>query len=269
MNVAAGRHTESTLESRGEVGDDVAEHVIGHDHVERLRLAHHLQAESVDIHVLSADIGILGCDLLEDALPQASGIGHDVRLVGHQDLLAASGAGVVKREADDALHAFAGVDVLLRSNLVGRAEFEVAAHARVDALGVLANHSEIDVGGSSVLQRAKRSVQQFHRADIGVKIHLKAHAQQNFFGVDVRRHARIAEGSDEDGVEVAGQHLEAVGRNSGALDDVAISSPVKMSECQRRARGLEHLDGCGDDFFSDAVSLDDGDTLGRGHKWKR
>src|SRR5271166_7154693 len=44
MDIAAGRHAESSLQRGGEVGDDIAKHVVGHDDLERLRLAHHLQA---------------------------------------------------------------------------------------------------------------------------------------------------------------------------------------------------------------------------------
>ena len=52
MNIAAGGHAQAALQSGGEVGDDVAEHVIGHDHVEGPRIAHHLHAERVHVHVL-------------------------------------------------------------------------------------------------------------------------------------------------------------------------------------------------------------------------
>jgi hypothetical protein len=89
MNVAAGGHAQPALERGGQVGDDVAEHVVGDDHVERARLAHHLQAERVHVHVLRLDVGILLRHFFEDALPQAAGIGHHVRLVRHHDFLAA------------------------------------------------------------------------------------------------------------------------------------------------------------------------------------
>ena len=69
MNIAAGGHAEPALQRRREIGEDVTEHVAGHDHIERARLAHHLQAERVHIHVLSCDAGKLLRDLLENALP--------------------------------------------------------------------------------------------------------------------------------------------------------------------------------------------------------
>ena len=78
MDVAAGGHAQAALQSGGEVGDDVAEHVVGDDHIEGTRVAHHLHAECVDVHVLCRDLGILSADVFEDALPQASGVGHGI-----------------------------------------------------------------------------------------------------------------------------------------------------------------------------------------------
>ena len=84
--------------------------------------------------------------------------------------------------------------------------------------------------------------------------------------MNVRRHPRVAQRSDEDGVEVARQHLESVGGNGGAVDEVAVGPPVEGGELQRRARGPQHIEGQGNDFFADAVSGDDGDALVCGHE---
>ena len=81
MNISAGGHAQAALQSGGEVGDDVAEHIIGHDYIERARVAHHLHAESVHVHVLRRDLGMLSAYFFEDALPQAAGVGHGIRLV--------------------------------------------------------------------------------------------------------------------------------------------------------------------------------------------
>ena len=120
---------------------------------------------------------------------------------------------------------------------------------------------KFDVVGRGVLQRTKRGVEQAHRAHVGVEVHLEAHAQQNFLGMDVGGDARIAERADEDGVEVARQHLEAVGRNSGAVDEVAVGAPVELGEVDGRTAGANHFERVGNDFLADAVSGHDGDTL--------
>ena len=69
MNICAGRHTQTALQSGGEVGDNVAKHVIGHDHIERAWIAHHLHAQRVHVHVLGFDLGMLTANFLKHALP--------------------------------------------------------------------------------------------------------------------------------------------------------------------------------------------------------
>ncbi len=119
--------------------------------------------------------------------------------------------------------------------------------------------------GRSVLQRTERSVEQLYRAHVGVEIHLETHAQQNFFGVNVGGHAGIAERADKDGVEVAGQHVKAVGWDGGAVDEVAVGSPIEEGELDGGARGANHFKRVGNDFLADAVSGNDCDAFGLGH----
>jgi hypothetical protein len=83
MNIPAGSHAEASLQSRGKVGDDIAEHVVGDDDVELAWVADHLHAERVHIHVLGGDAGECGADLFEHPLPQTSGVSHGIRLVAH------------------------------------------------------------------------------------------------------------------------------------------------------------------------------------------
>ncbi len=147
----------------------------------------------------------------------------------------------------------------------GRAHLEVAAHVHVNAFGVFADDGEVDVVGRGVLQRTERSVEQLDRTHVGVEVHLEAHAQQNFLGVNVGGHAGIAERADEDGVEVAGQHVKAVGRNGGAVDEVAVGSPVKGGELDGRARGANHFERVRDDFLADTVSGNNCDAFGLCH----
>ena len=87
--------------------------------------------------------------------------------------------------------------------------------------------------------------------------------------MNVGRHARIAQGSDEDGVEVARQHVEAVGRNGGAVDEIAVGAPVEGGELERRARGAQHVESVGNDFLADTVSGNDGDAFVDGHELER
>ena len=136
---------------------------------------------------------------------------------------------VLKRVADDALDTLARVDVFLDRNLVRRSLLEDSSEIAVNALGVFANHDEIEVLWFDAFERAERRIQQPHRPDIGVQVHFAAHAQQDFSCVNIGGHARIAEGADQDGVEIARQGGEAVRRNGNFVGEIAVGSPVEIS----------------------------------------
>ena len=146
---------------------------------------------------------------------------------------------VFKGIADDALDALARVDVFLGGDLVGSSLLEDAAGIGINALGVFAEDDEVDVFRFDPLQWAERRVKQADRAHVGIEIHLEAHAEQNFFGVDIGLDARIAEGADEDGVEIASEHGEAVRRNggSGRADSGRLPSRSRSSRRPRRWPG--------------------------------
>ena len=204
---------------------------------------------------------------LNVALPQASGVGHGIRLVAHQDFVARRAIefgvlfAVLEGVADDSLDSLARVDVLLRRDLVGRSLLEDAARVGVNALGVLADHDEVHVLGPDAFQRAERGIQQPHRSHVGVEVHLEAHAEQDFLGMDVRLDPGIAEGADKNRVEVAAQHGEAIGWHRGLVAQVAVGAPVEVAEFHGGPRGLDGLDCLRNHFLADTVSGDDGDTL--------
>ena len=66
---------------RGDVGEDVAEGVLGHDDVDRLAVRHDRHRERVDEGVVERDVGILGAaELGDDVAPEPRGV-EDVHLV--------------------------------------------------------------------------------------------------------------------------------------------------------------------------------------------
>jgi folate-binding protein YgfZ len=267
MNIPAGRHAQPSLQSGREIGDDVPEHVVGDDHVELARVAHHLHAERVDVHVLRGNFWKLRAHFFENALPQPTGVGHGIGFVAHQNFTARGAVelrmicAVLKCIADDALHAFARIDILLRGDLVGSSLLEYAASVGINAFGIFAKHDKVHILGLDSFQWAQRRVKQSHRTHVGIEIHLEAHAEQNFFGMNVGLDPRITKSPYEDRIEVAGQHGEAIGRNGCAIAQIAVRSPIEVSEFDRSARGLNHAHSQRDDFLADAVSRDDGDAL--------
>ena len=60
-----------TRQHRGLVGQDVAEHVFGRDHVEVPRPAQQVHRHGVDQHVLVDHVRIVGLHLVGDLAPQA------------------------------------------------------------------------------------------------------------------------------------------------------------------------------------------------------
>lgn len=142
---------------------------------------------------------------------------------------------------------------------------ENSSQVAVDTFGVFADHDEIEVFRFDTFERAKRRIQQAHWSHIGEEIHLAAHAEQYFSGVNIEGYAGIAKGSDEDGIEVAGQGGEAVGRDGSFVGEIAISSPVEGGEFDSGTRGLNDVYGMRDYFFADAVAGDHGYALFSGH----
>ena len=85
------------------------------------------------------DVGVLGRDLVERALPEVAGEREHVGLVHEREVLALTRPGELERVAHAALDAHAGVHRALGRDLVRRALAQEAALARVGALGVLAD----------------------------------------------------------------------------------------------------------------------------------
>ena len=194
-------------------------------------------------------------------------MGHGVGFVAHEHALARTAVqlwmafGIFKRKADYALHALPGVDVFLYRDLIGRALLEYTARVGVNAFGVFTDHDEVNVLRLDALERAQCGIEQAHRTHVGVEIHFEAHAQQDLFGMNVRSDTRIAESAHQDGIEVALQHREAVGRDGDTVDQIAVGAPVKLGSFNVGTGRSNDLDGLEDDFFSNAVTGNNGDSF--------
>ena len=71
---------ETAGDGRGDVGEDVAEHVLGHDHVEAVGVGDELHRRAVDERMPQLDVGIVRRHLVDDPPPEARRVEH-VRLV--------------------------------------------------------------------------------------------------------------------------------------------------------------------------------------------
>src|SRR5689334_6083045 len=91
VDVAGGGDADAAGDGRGEVGDDVAEEVVGDDHVEPGRVGDQVDGRRVHVDVVGGDLGELRGHLGEDVRPQVTGEGQHVVLVDQRDLLARTG----------------------------------------------------------------------------------------------------------------------------------------------------------------------------------
>jgi len=179
MEVARGGDTEAALDHGRQVGEDVAEHVAGDDRVEPLGVLDAPHGRGVDVGMLARDVRVLPPHLLERAGPEVHRA-HGVRLVHQRQLLRlVAPAREIEGVADHALGTLACEQDLLGRDLVGGALLEVAVHAGVGVLGVLANDDEVDVLGLLVLERAQMLGIELDRAQVHVEVETEAQARDD------------------------------------------------------------------------------------------
>ena len=209
--------------------------------------------------------GYCGGELAEDALPERVAVGHGVALVGHADLGQAARLRELEGVADDAVHAFVGVQLFLDRDLVLGAGLEPAADADIEPLGVLAKDDEVDVGRAAVLERAETLVEEAHRPVVDVEVELEARAEEDVARVAIVGHARIAQRADENRVEPA-QEIVAARRHRHAGLQVVVGAPRQVLEVEPPSEPLadrrQHFDGLGGDVLADAVAGDECDAHG-------
>src|SRR5476649_1749340 len=132
------QHADGTGEHRGLVGQDVAEQVVGNDHVELLRCAHQLHGGVVDVHVAQFDFRVILGHLLDHFTPQLAGRQH-VGLVHRAQLFAADHGHVETDTGDAADFAFAVRQGVVGLTLTVFKLAHAAWRAEVDAAGQLAD----------------------------------------------------------------------------------------------------------------------------------
>jgi len=83
-----GQHPQRTRQHRGTIGQDIAEQVVGDDHVELFGRAHQLHRAVVGVHVGQLDIGVVFVmHLLHDFAPQDAAF-HDIGFLHRADFVA-------------------------------------------------------------------------------------------------------------------------------------------------------------------------------------
>lgn len=166
--------------------------------------------------------------------------------------------------ADDALDAFAGVDVFLSGDFVGSSLFEEAAGTDVDAFGVFAKDDEANVVADAIFEWSEALVEKLGGAGVHEKIEFEAQAEEDISGMLIGGDARIAESAEEDGVEFVLEHFDGTFRERDFFAEIFVGGPVEFDEFDAavmfRGGGLDGSNADGSDFFADAVAGNDGDA---------
>ena len=206
-------------------------------------------------------------DLLDGAPPQVAGVGQHVVLVHEGEVPARSACRPGEGVAHDPLDAERGVDADLGRDLVRGPDPQGPAVADVGALGALADDDEVDAARRHArhVEGAGRARVEPRRAQVDVVVEGEAQRQQHAALEHAARHARVADGAEQDGV-VAPQLLEhrvgqgLAGRVPAPGAEVVLGG-VHLGPALRRHRG-EDLEPLGNDLRADAVAADDGDVEG-------
>src|SRR6266849_1874254 len=180
-DVATRRHAHSPLEHRGEIGDDVSEHVGGHAHVVLLWLANQPLRERVDDRGVLLDVRVLRTHFVKDLEEELTPF-EDVVLSNCGDALLSvfgcalrSPTGELEGTADHALRALAGDDAGIYRQVAPAPGHLESADSAVQAFCILPDDHH--VGLVRIPDRHVRSVNavpdtwpQLDRSDVGVEV---------------------------------------------------------------------------------------------------
>ena len=197
-----GEHAERAADDAGLVGQDIAEQVFGHDHVEMGRPLDDLHRRIVDEHELELHIGISRRHFARDLTPQPRG-GDHVGLVDDGQMFAPL-AGQFEGQTQNPLDLLARVNASIVSGVpVLAASLRTA---EVHASGQLAHAQEIGSAHDLGLQRraAGQRVEHGQRAQVGVQSERLAHPEQSLLGPHLGRRVvvvlRVADRAEQHGV---------------------------------------------------------------------
>ena len=226
-----------------QVGEDVAEEVAAHHHVEPVRMADEVGGEDVDVELVGVDVGILRGERREALVPEGHGVDDAVRLRGGGEAARRAAPRELEGVAHHAVHAAPGEDALLHRHLVLGAREQAPSDLRVLALVVLAHHVEVDLLRTASRERRSEALQAAHRAQIDVLLEVAANRDEQPPQGDVIRYSGKAHRAQEDGV-AAGNGPDAVRRHHAALARVVLAAPGVLvpvkGDPEAAAGRLEH-----------------------------
>ncbi len=262
-----GQQAERTGQHRCFVRQNVAEHVLGEDHVEARRLADQVHCCRVDQHVLELDVRELCAQYSFDrCAPQARSLQH-IRLVDGHDALATP----LREPARDTRDTSDFLDAIRAQ--VAREILGATLLAEVDAAGQFAD--DHDVGAAQHLRLERRDVEQCgmnrHRPQVGEQVQPFAQSEQSLLGANLRLRIgplRSADSPEQHcvGRAARGQRLRRQ-RGLRFIDRGAANHVLREGEFVAVARRncLQRAHAFARDFRTDAVAAEDDDRCFDSH----
>ena len=142
----------------------------------------------------------------------------------------------------------------------GQTRVGAAAHARVLALGVLADEEHVDVCGAATGERVADAREQAHGPDVRPQVEPLAQLEQQAPERDVVGDARRADGAEQHGVERA-DSFDRVRGHHPAVFLVVGAAPGELDPFDRHAGRVDDGARLGDHLRSDSVPCDHRDTV--------
>ena len=260
VEVCTGRQAHAARDRSAQVGQDIAEQVRGDDNLKSLRILDKEHAGRVHQQRVGLHVRILLAHLGKDLIPEYHRIVECIALADAGQALALTARQLIGI-ADDALGALAGEHAGLQNDLVGLILVQPCARAGILALAVLADDDHVDIALLAACKRAGRAVQQLDRAHVDVLVKIVADAQQQIPERDVVGHARRADCTQIDRVELF-ELLDAVVVHHLAGLQIILTAPREVGELKGKGAVqlcdlIEHLDALGQHFRANAIACDD------------
>ena len=247
-----------------DVGDDVAEQVVGDHDVEPLGVRDEEHRRGVDVEIVGTDLGEVSSHPVERAGPQVACVREHVVLVHQSQAASRRPRCPAERVAHHTLNAECRVEALFGGHLVRGAATQHSPRAGVRPFGALAYDDHVDVSRRLARKRRGHAWVELHRAQVDVVVELEAQAQQQPALKDATGDGGVAYCAQQDGV--MGADLLEHGVRQGLAGAVpALRPQVVLGALERDVvapgNGVEHLQPFCDDLRSDAVSGDDGNPV--------
>ena len=253
VQVGGGSQADTAGHRTTEVGEDVAEQVVGDDHVVTLGVLHEVDAGGVDMVVRRLDLGVLGSDFVEGAFPEIAREGEDVGLVHEGDVLAALYR-EVEGVADAAFDTHAGVDRTLGGDLVRGVGPKQAALSGVGALRIFPDDDKVVADNTVVGARTEE------RPVVDVKVKFETHLEQQASLNKTGWHIGGADGAGVEGIDPTPLIDDFLGQD-GAILQVSLAAEVVVNGLVLDAECVDDLEAFGHDLGADAVATHDADAV--------